>query len=276
MESKGVPLVPEWDPEVPFWLSACYRQAMSGHSKWSTIKHKKAATDAKRGKIFSKLIKEVTVAARLGGADESGNPRLRSAIAAARAANMPKDNMERAIKKGSGDLEGVEYMELTYEGYGPGGVAVFVEVLTDNKNRSVMEVRHAFSKAHGNLGQDGSVAWMFERKGQIIIESEEGKPLDEDTVMMAALEAGAEDMESHDGTFIVTCGMTDLYTVREGLEDAGLPVGDASLVRLPSTTVECNGKMSDRVARLIDKLEDLDDVQDVFHNAELEESDEEE
>jgi len=245
---------------------------MSGHNKWSTIKHKKAAADSKRSKIFTKLIKELTVAARLGGADESGNPRLRSAIAAARSANMPKDNIERAIKKGSGDLDGVDYTEITYEGYGPAGVAVFVEVLTDNRNRSVMEVRHAFTKSNGNLGQDGSVAWMFERKGQILVETGEGQTLDEDEVLMAALEAGADDMEHQDGTFLLTCPMTDLYTVREALEAAGLPVGEASLVRIPTNTVECDARTTEQVTRLIDKLEDLDDVQNVFHNAELDES----
>ena len=242
---------------------------MSGHNKWSTIKHKKAAVDAKRGKLFSRLIKEITVAARLGGGDESANPRLRSAIAAARAANMPKDNIGRAVKKGTGELEGAEYTEVTYEGYGPGGVAVFVEVLTDNRNRAVMEVRHAFTKANGNLGQDGSVAWMFERKGQIIIE---GQSIDPEALELAVLEAGGDDLDGQAETWLVTCDMADLYETRDALEGAGFPVSEASLVRIPTTTVDLDAKVTGQIARLIERLEDNDDVQNVFHNAVFDES----
>jgi YebC/PmpR family DNA-binding regulatory protein len=244
---------------------------MSGHNKWSTIKHKKAAVDAKRGKIFTKIIKEVTVAARLGGADPTANPRLRAAITAARGANMPKDTLDRAIKKGSGDLDGVEYIETTYEGYGPGGVAVFVEVMTDNKNRTVGDLRFAFTKSGGNMGMDGSVAWMFERKGQIVLDFE-GKKLDEDAVMMTALEAGAEDVERDGDRFYVTTAMGDLYTVRDGLDAAGYTIEDAALARVPSTMAPCDAALTKQVVKLIEALEDNDDVQKVFHNADLDES----
>ncbi len=241
---------------------------MSGHSKWSTIRHKKAAVDAKRGKIFTKVLKEITVAARMGGGDPDSNPRLRTALAAGRSVNLPKDNAERAIKKGTGELEGVEFLELTYEGYASGGVAMFIEVTSDNKNRIVGEVRHAFSKCNGNLGQDGSVAWMFDRKGQIVIE---GAEIDEDELMMEALEAGAEDIQRDEELFIVTTEMGDLYTVVQALEDK-YPVQEATLVRLPQNTVACDEKTSRQVMRLIDMLEDNDDVQNVFHNAELNEA----
>ncbi len=243
---------------------------MSGHSKWSTIKHKKAATDAKRGKLFTKVIKEITIAARLGGADVDANPRLRSAIASAKAVNMPKDNMERAIKKGTGDLEGVEYIETTYEGYAPGGVAVFVEVMTDNKNRTVGEVRYAFSKCNGNLGQDGSVGWMFDRKGQIVVGAQD-VAVDEDELMMEALEAGAEDVEGEDGIFFVTTDMTELYNVRDALEGS-FPVQEAKLARVPQNTVACDAKATRQVIRLLEMLEEQDDVQNVFHNAEFDDA----
>jgi YebC/PmpR family DNA-binding regulatory protein len=244
---------------------------MSGHNKWSTIKHKKAAVDAKRGKVFTKVIKEVTVASRLGGADPAANPRLRAAITAARGANMPKDTLDRAIKKGAGDLDGVEYIETTYEGYGPGGVAVFVEVMTDNKNRTVGDLRFAFTKSGGNMGMDGSVAWMFERKGQIVLDFE-GKNVDEDAVMMTALEAGAEDVERDGDRFYVTTAMGDLYAVRDGLDAAGYTIEDAALARVPSTMAPCDAALTKQVMKLIDALEDNDDVQKVFHNAELDES----
>ncbi len=243
---------------------------MSGHSKWSTIKHKKAATDAKRGKVFTKVIKEITVAARLGGGDVDSNPRLRAAVASAKAVNMPKDNMERAIKKGTGELEGVEYIETTYEGYGPGGVAIFVEVMTDNKNRTVGEIRHAFTKCNGNLGQDGSVGWMFDRKGQIVVGGEDAT-IDEDELMMEALEAGAEDIEGDDGVFFVTTGMTDLYAVRDAIEGT-YHVQEAKLARIPQNMVACDGKLTGQVVRLLDLLEENDDVQEVFHNAELDDA----
>jgi YebC/PmpR family DNA-binding regulatory protein len=243
---------------------------MSGHNKWSTIKHKKAAVDAKRGKIFTKVIKEITVAAKMGGADVNTNPRLRSAVLAARAANMPKDTMDRAVKKGAGDLDGVEYIEGTYEGYGPGGVAFIVEVLTDNRNRTVGDVRFAFSRCNGNMGMDGSVAWMFERKGQISLNFE-GKTIDEDAVMMDALDAGAEDVERDGDAFYVTTAMGDLYAVRERLDAKGYTVEEATLARVPATTVACDASMTRQVTRLIDMLEDNDDVQKVFHNAALDE-----
>ena len=241
---------------------------MSGHNKWSTIKHKKGAADAKRGRIFTKLIKEITVAARLGGGAESGNPRLRAAIIAAKNANMPKDNIERAVKKGTGELEGVEYIETTYEGYGPGGVAVFLEVMTDNKNRTVGEVRHAFTKANGNLGQDGSVAWMFDRKGQIVVGGEDAE-IDEDELMMAALEAGAEDVSGEGGMWFVTTDPGQLYSVRDAIEAAGFPIAEASVAQLPQNTVALEDKHFNQLARLLDTLEDNDDVQAVYHNAEL-------
>ena len=244
---------------------------MSGHSKWSTIKHKKGAVDAKRGRLFTKLIKEITIAARLGGGDPDGNPRLRSAVTAGKSANMPKENIERAIKKGTGELEGVEYVELTYEGYGPGGVAIFVECMTDNKNRTVGEVRHGFSKCNGNLGQDGSVAWMFERKGQIIVDATE-KPVDEDELMMEALEAGADDIEGEDELWFITTEMAELYTVRDALEKAEYDIQEAQLVRIPTTTVACDQKITTQVIRLVELLEDNDDVQNVFHNAEFDET----
>jgi YebC/PmpR family DNA-binding regulatory protein len=244
---------------------------MSGHNKWSTIKHKKGAADAKRGKLFTKLIKEITVAARLGGADTGSNPRLRSAIIGAKAANMPKDNIERAIKKGTGDLEGVTYIEGTYEGYGPGGVAIFVEVMTDNKNRTVGEVRHAFSKCNGNLGQDGSVGWMFERKGRIVFDREQ-TPVDEDELMMAALEAGAEDLESEDNLTFITCEPSDLYSVRDTLEESGFTGVEASIIRIPTNTAAVDENLSRQVIRLLELLEDNDDVQNVFHNAELDDA----
>ena len=243
---------------------------MSGHNKWSTIKHKKGAADAKRGKLFTKLIKEITVAARLGGGDADSNPRLRSSVAAAKAANMPKDNIERAVKKGTGELEGVQYTECSYEGYGPGGVAVFVEVMTDNKNRIVSEVRYAFAKCNGNLGQDGSVGWMFDHKGQIVLGGE-GTSIDEDELMMEAAEAGAEDIEQDGDYWYVTTEKSELYVVRDALDKAGFPVQEANLVRLPQNTVAADAKLTTQILRLIDMLEDNEDVQNVFHNAEFDE-----
>jgi YebC/PmpR family DNA-binding regulatory protein len=244
---------------------------MSGHNKWSSIKHKKGANDAKRGKLFTKLIKEITVAARMGGGDPDSNPRLRSAILSGKAANMPKDNIERAIKKGTGDLDGVVYFECTYEGYAPGGIAIFVEALTDNKNRIVGEVRHAFTKCNGNLGQDGSVAWMFERKGSLMIGGEDTS-VDEDELMMIALEAGADDITGEEGYFFVTCPPGAFDTVRDALEDAGYPIREAGLARIPQNLVQADGKITTQVLRLLDLLEDNDDVQKVFHNAELDEA----
>lgn len=243
---------------------------MSGHNKWSTIKHKKGAVDAKRGKIFTKIIKEITVAARMGGGDPAGNPRLRAALLTARGANMPKDNVERAIKKGTGALEGADYVETSYEGYGPGGVAVFVEVLTDNKNRTVGEVRYAFAKSNGSMGTDGSVAWMFERKGQIIVGGgEDDGPVSEDQVMEIALEAGADDIEEDDGIVIVSTDPSSLDAVRDALDKAGLPVREAKVARVAQNRTEVTEAHAPQLMKLIDNLEDNDDVQNVYHNADF-------
>jgi len=239
---------------------------MSGHSKWSTIKHKKAATDAKRGKIFTKLIKEITIAARMGGGDPDANPRLRTALAAARAENMPKDNMERAVKKGTGELEGVNYEEVTYEGYGAGGAAVFIESLTDNKNRTVADVRHIFSKAGGNLGESGCVAYMFNKKGYLVVEQ---SVTDEDTLMEVALDAGAEDVREDGENFEVITEPSDFEDVRAAIETAGIPTIDAEVTMLPQTVTPVAGKEAEQMVRLMEALEDCDDVQKVYTNADL-------
>jgi YebC/PmpR family DNA-binding regulatory protein len=204
----------------------------------------------------------------MGGGDPDTNPRLRSAILTSKAANMPKDNIERAIKKGTGDLDGVMYVECTYEGYAPGGVAIFVEALTDNKNRIVGEVRYAFTKCNGNLGQDGSVAWMFDRKGRVLVGGE-NTSVDEDLLMMVALDAGADDIAIEDDLYFVTCEPTDLDAVRDAIEEAGFPIQEAGLSRIPQNLVETNLKITNQVIRLLEMLEDNDDVQKVFHNADL-------
>ncbi len=237
---------------------------MSGHSKWSTIKRKKAALDAKRGKLFTKLIKEITIAARQGGGDPSGNPRLRLAVDNAKAANMPMDNIERAIKKATGELEGVVYTELTYEGYGPGGVAILVEAATDNKNRTVAEVRHLFNKHGGSLGETGSVAWMFDKKG-IITFPTQGKT--EDDIMEIVLDAGADDISEEEGYFEVTTEVENFEPVRRALVDAGIEVENASLQWIAKNTVDVSGETAEKVMKLIDALEDNDDVQNVYSNA---------
>ncbi len=237
---------------------------MSGHSKWSTIKRKKAANDAKRGKLFTKLIKEITIAARQGGGDPSGNPRLRLAVDNAKAANMPMDNIERAIKKATGELEGVVYTELTYEGYGPGGVAILVEAATDNKNRTVAEVRHLFNKHGGSLGETGSVAWMFDKKGIITLPTQ-GKT--EDDIMEIVLDAGAEDISEEDGYFEVTTEVENFESVRRALADAGLEIENASLQWIAKNTVDVSGETAEKILKLIDALEDNDDVQNVYSNA---------
>ena len=237
---------------------------MSGHSKWSTIKRKKAALDAKRGKLFTKLIKEITIAARQGGGDPSGNPRLRLAIDNAKAANMPMDNIERAIKKATGELEGVVYTELTYEGYGPGGVAILVEAATDNKNRTVAEVRHLFNKHGGSLGETGSVAWMFDKKG-IITFPTQGKT--EDDIMEIVLDAGADDISEEEGYFEVTTEVENFEPVRRALVDAGIEIENASLQWIAKNTVDVSGETAEKVMKLIDALEDNDDVQNVYSNA---------
>jgi YebC/PmpR family DNA-binding regulatory protein len=239
---------------------------MSGHSKWSSIKHKKAATDAKRGKIFTKLIKEITVAARMGGGDDSANPRLRTAILAAKSENMPKDNIERAIKKGTGELEGVNYEESIYEGYGPGGAAVLVESLTDNKNRTVADVRSIFGKNGGSLGESGCVAWMFDKKGYIVIESD---AVVEDKLMEVALEAGAEDIREDDGSFEVITALGDFEAVKEAIDEAGIPHVVAEVTMLPQNTTNLAGKDAEQMVRLMEFLEDCDDVQKVYTNADI-------
>ncbi len=239
---------------------------MSGHSKWSTIKHKKGRADAARGKLFTKLIRELVVAAREGGGDIDGNARLRAAVLSARANNMPKDTIDRAVKRGAGNLEGEQYEAVSYEGYGPGGVAFFVEALTSNRNRAVAEVRHALAKNGGNLGTDGSVAWMFEQKGYIEVPSE---GIAFDRIFEAAVEAGAEDVEAGDEIWSIYCGFTDLHGVARALEAAGFEVTTCRPIRIPTTTVAAEGSLADSTLRLMDFLDDLDDVQNVYNNAEI-------
>ena len=239
---------------------------MSGHSKWSSIKHKKAATDAKRGKIFTKLIKEITVAARMGGGDSEANPRLRTAILAAKSENMPKDNIARAVKKGTGELDGVNYEESNYEGYGPGGAAVLIESLTDNKNRAVAEIRHIFSKNGGNLGENGCVAWMFEKKGYINLER---NVVDEDQLMETAIDAGAEDIREEEQNFEVISAPEDFEAVKDAIEQAELKYIDAEVTMLPKTTSNLQGKEAEQMVRLMDALEDCEDVQKVYTNADI-------
>jgi len=242
---------------------------MAGHSKWANIKHKKAAADAKRGKIFTRLIKEITVAARLGGADIGANPRLRLAADKAREQNMPKDTIDNAIKRGSGQLEGVNYEEIRYEGYGIGGAAVIVDCMTDNRTRTVADVRHAFSKYGGNLGTDGSVAFLFRHCGQIVFAPGTG----EDRVMEAAIEAGAEDVVTNDdGSIEVVTGPYDFVAVRDALAKAGLVPEFAEVTMKPSTEVELFGEDAQRMQKLLDALESIDDVQEVYTSAVLEET----
>ncbi|MDX1701727.1 MAG: YebC/PmpR family DNA-binding transcriptional regulator [Melioribacteraceae bacterium] len=242
---------------------------MSGHSKWSTIKRKKAAADQKRGKIFTKLIKEITVSARQGGGDIDGNPRLRLAVDNAKSANMPMDNIERAIKKATGELEGASYLEITYEGYGPGGVAVLIESVTDNKNRTVAEVRHALTKHGGSLGENGSVAWMFDRKGVITMPAQ-GKT--EDDIMEIVLDAGAEDIQGEDDFFEVTSAVEDFEAVRKSIVDSGLDTENASLQWIAKNTIEVGGETAEKLIKMIDMIEDNDDVQNVFTNADFTEA----
>jgi len=240
---------------------------MSGHSKWSSIKHKKGATDAKRGKVFTKLIKEITVAARMGGGgDPASNPRLRTAIQAAKNENMPKDNIERAIKKGTGELEGVNYEESNYEGYGPGGAAILIESLTDNKNRAVADIRYIFSKNGGNLGENGCVAWMFDKKGYINIER---KSVDEEIIFETAIEAGAEDIREEDNSIEIITAPEDFESVKETIDDASIPYLDAEITMLPQTTTDLKGKEAEQMIRLMEALEDCEDVQKVYTNADI-------
>ena len=239
---------------------------MSGHSKWSSIKHKKGATDAKRGKVFSKLIKEITVAARLSGGDPDGNPRLRTAIAAAKAENMPKDNIERAIKKGTGELEGTTYEEANYEGYGPGGVAVLVNCLTDNKNRAVADVKHLFERNGGNLGEPGCVSWIFEQKGLIVFEKDK---VDEEQLLDLALESGAEDVEEEETEIEVITDPSDFESVKKAIDDAGLSFIIAEITMIPKNTLKVEGKKAQQMLNLMQGLEDNDDVSHVYANFDI-------
>jgi YebC/PmpR family DNA-binding regulatory protein len=243
---------------------------MSGHSKWHTIKHKKGALDAKRGKLFTKLIKEITIAARSGGTgDINQNARLRKAVSDAKAGNMPADTIDRAIKRGTGELEGVHYDEITYEGYGPGGVAVMVEVTTDNRNRTVAEIRHAFSKNGGNMGETGSVGWMFNRKGQIIIDS---SVKGEDEMMELALEAGADDFQAGDGSYQVLTTPEDFHTVLDNIKAAGIEPLSAEVAMIPQNTISLEGSAANQMMKLYDALDDHDDVQNVYTNFEPDEA----
>jgi len=239
---------------------------MSGHSKWSTIKHKKGAADARRGKIFTKLIKEITVAARMGGGDVDANPRLRTAVAGAKAQNMPQDNITRAIKKGTGELEGVHYEETTYEGYGPGGAAILIEVMTDNKNRTVGEVRTILGKNGGHIGESGCVAYMFEKKGLMVVPAD---AMDEDALMELVLDAGADDLQSADGKYEILTARENFNAVHKTLEEKSIPMEVAELTAIPSNTVPVDEKHGKALLRLMDLLEDHDDVQKVYSNFDI-------
>jgi len=239
---------------------------MAGHSKWKQIKHKKAITDNKRAAAWTKLIREITVAAKAGGGDPSGNPRLRLAIDTAKGANMPNENIDRAIKKGTGELEGVSYEEVTYEAYGPAGVAIMVDTLTDNANRTVADLRKWLSRNGGNLGTTGSVAWMFDRRGQIHIDSEK---YDEEKVMEAALEAGAMDVQVEEGAFTVLTEVSDFHAVQDALREQGIVWEEAELAMVPKTEVKVEGPDADKLVKLLDLIEDMDDVQKVYSNADV-------
>jgi YebC/PmpR family DNA-binding regulatory protein len=239
---------------------------MSGHSKWSTIKHKKAAKDAKRGKLFTKLIKEITVAAKLGGGDLNANPRLRTAVTTARQNSMPTDNIDRAIKKGTGELEGVTYEEVTYEGYGPGGAAVLVMAMTDNRNRTVAEIRRLFTKHGGSMGEAGCVGWMFSKKGVITVEKSQ---VEEDRLMELALDAGAEDVADDDGTFQVTTAPDAFDPVKDALEKAKVATASAAVSMVPQNTLSLTGTQAEHTLKLLDELEDHDDVQEVASNIDI-------
>lgn len=238
---------------------------MAGHSKWKNIQHRKGAQDAKRGKIFTKIATEITVAARLGGGEADANPRLRLALTKARSANMPKDNIERAIKKGTGENDGANYVEKTYEGYGPGGVAVVVECLTDNVNRTVGDVRHAFTKCGGKLGTDGSVSWMFHKKGLVIYDKT--KVEDFETLFDLALEAGAEDVKEESDSVEITAAVEDFHNLREALEKLPYEPDVLELTRIPENTSDVEADRVEKVQKMVDLLEDNDDVQNVYHNA---------
>ncbi len=239
---------------------------MSGHSKWASIKHKKGAADAKRGKLFTKIIKEIIVSARLGGGDPDANPRLRSSLLKAKTANMPKDNIERAIKKGTGDLEGVEYMEMSYEAYGPGGVAILIEILTDNKNRTAAEIRHTLSKGGGNLGETGCVSYLFKRKGIIAFSTEK---YNEDEILDAALEAGAEDVVNVGEIIEVTTDPDEFEAVVNALTEAGFENTFAEVSKIPDATISLEKNKTGKAIKLIEALEDNDDVQSVATNLDI-------
>jgi YebC/PmpR family DNA-binding regulatory protein len=240
---------------------------MSGHSKWSTIRHKKGAADAKRGKIFTKLIKEIMVAARMGGGDANANPRLRAAVLAAKAENMPKDNIDRAIKKGAGEMDGVNYEEFNYEGYGPSGVAILLEIMTDNRNRAASEIRHIFSRNGGNMGEAGCVAWMFDKKGSIVFNKE---GVSEEELMEVALEAGAEDVKDMETQFEVITSLEDFTPVKEAFDSRGLTYELAEITMVPQTTVPVSDeKVALQLLKLMDALEDSDDVQHAYANFDI-------
>ncbi len=238
---------------------------MAGHSKWANIKHRKGAQDAKRGKIFTKIIKEITIASRLGGGDIDANPRLRKAVSNAKSSNMSADKIERAIKKGTGELEGVAYEEITYEGYGPGGVAIIINVITDNKNRTVAEVRHILSKYGGNLGESGSVSWMFDTKGQIILESDS----DDDIVLEDALDAGADDLEIDASIYYIITKPNSLMDVRDILEDSGYIIRSAEIEMIPKTLQKLEGQDASSAIKLLDILEDNDDINKLYSNLDV-------
>jgi len=241
---------------------------MSGHNKWASIKHKKGAMDAKRGKVFTKIIRELTIAAKLGGGDPDMNPRLRSAVSKAKDANMPNDNVEKAIKRGTGELEGVTYEEKTYEGYGPEGVALIIDVLTDNTNRTTAEIRKTLSRSGGNLGENGCVAYLFDTKGVIYIPKEKYK---EDALFEIALEAGADDVQSSDENYIIYTTMEDFVTVRSNLENKKIEIQSSGLEKIAKSTMPVSKEKVEKVLNLIETLEDNDDVQNVYTNADIEE-----
>ena len=241
---------------------------MSGHNKWSKIKRKKGVNDAKRGALFTKLIREITVAARDGGGEPEYNARLRMAVDTARAASMPAENVERAIKKGTGELEGINYEEVAYEGYGPGGVALFIECLTDNTNRTVAAIRHALTKYDGSLGTDGSGAWQFARKGQIVIDAGQ---CDEDSLFEAAIKAGAEDVIADEDEFILTTEVADFVSVQEGIKEAGIKPTSVELTRVAKNEVAIKGRDAEKMLKLLEMLDELDDVQKVHSNANIDE-----
>jgi YebC/PmpR family DNA-binding regulatory protein len=242
---------------------------MSGHSKWHTIKHKKAAADSKRGRVFTKLLKEITVAARIGGGNPDGNPRLRTVLLAARAANMPKDNIEKAVKKGTGELPGVSYEEVTYEGYGPGGVAIYMQALTDNRNRTLPEIRHLFSKYGGNLGESNCVSWMFEKKGYIVLPKGKGS---EEDLLEVVLNAGGDDVRDDGESWEVLTPPEKLEMVKEALTSRGLAVSSAEVSMVPKTSVKIEGRKAQQLLSMVEALEDHDDVQNVWANFDIDDS----